>query len=766
MAEIDRLSRKFAQQPQIRSSDDGPSSQRSTIATWGGVELDPVDAAELASLANGKAADENPLVDFLGSFQQSARSGLPIYRVGGTAGFIWSASSDSKGKGSLRFAAVDASLFGNHEVASAPKGSVSTQNTDSVLSGGNSPSDQVSPDEFSRLVQIPAACESHLFLDGQASPNFRSDFEAFWDPRGPVCLATQQCGLELADQTRSLLTYLTANTDVAAAIYASWRGDHAPGVSQDQLFDQLRSSVPSRVQTPDEAVGCFQLSGAINAKWFSNNETKSPGLVGQFMAEGRAVELRARASFASDTLDYQNLVDAVGAFDGLAALQDAYSRYQAASADADLAILLRAQQAFLIAEKGARDRKALLDSQTGALSSLAEKLSELGQRAADASLAGFVEPATLDLLAKLKQEVSDDAQLPTGKRGDIASAIASFDEQSSTLTAQLEEAEVSRKNADELEERRGKAIANGKSLLAEIVVPGVSERLSPAGKSSVTTMRNAISDLSDFDTVPLPQRRGLENKLADAAAAASELSVIIGQVSRTDRYEKGVLDLKQKVTSRGLQFLDEPSRKALAQIESDASQILAAKLPLVTEDDTALTGMEQRLDQLAAEIDGVLAQGELSELAKAFPFESNGWQVDRVIDKLNDNVSVKASIVLQGDQARYQVEVDCSGRGLTLKVLTVDPDTNAPKAISWSVGESGLWRAVGLRVDSDQAMMVQMTSTGYNNEGQLGGLEPTSVMNSRRLVLADVFPGDQLEVPTDFTDAHRRTCALLEGPSP
>jgi hypothetical protein len=46
---------------------------------------------------------------FVGNFARSAKEGLPIYRIGGGAGFLWVASFDPIGRGILRFAAVDPS---------------------------------------------------------------------------------------------------------------------------------------------------------------------------------------------------------------------------------------------------------------------------------------------------------------------------------------------------------------------------------------------------------------------------------------------------------------------------------------------------------------------------------------------------------------------------------------------------------------------------------------------------------------------------------
>ena len=51
------------------------------------------------------------LIDLIGNLTRSAQDGLPVYRIAGGAGFVWVAGFDHKGRGVLRFAAVDASAI-------------------------------------------------------------------------------------------------------------------------------------------------------------------------------------------------------------------------------------------------------------------------------------------------------------------------------------------------------------------------------------------------------------------------------------------------------------------------------------------------------------------------------------------------------------------------------------------------------------------------------------------------------------------------------
>jgi len=81
------------------------------IAIWGKITLTQLDQESIKILADGKSPKKGLLIDFIGNFVRSAKEGLPIYRIDGGPGFVWGASFDRKGRGTLRLAAVDASGF-------------------------------------------------------------------------------------------------------------------------------------------------------------------------------------------------------------------------------------------------------------------------------------------------------------------------------------------------------------------------------------------------------------------------------------------------------------------------------------------------------------------------------------------------------------------------------------------------------------------------------------------------------------------------------
>jgi tetratricopeptide (TPR) repeat protein len=103
--EIERLSQLFGSRPRILESPRQPGEPKGVIAYWGDVALDPLE------IASGQSVRKGMLFDFLGNFGRSAREGLPIFQLGGSSGYVWSARFDKNDWGSLRMAAIDAAQF-------------------------------------------------------------------------------------------------------------------------------------------------------------------------------------------------------------------------------------------------------------------------------------------------------------------------------------------------------------------------------------------------------------------------------------------------------------------------------------------------------------------------------------------------------------------------------------------------------------------------------------------------------------------------------
>ena len=118
--DIQRLSRQIGEEPHIIQLPARPGMPRGTLATWGKVVLEPIVGDEFRLLAEDKPLKKTIAIDFIGNFTQSARRGLPIYRLAGGAGFVWVASYNQSGRGTLRFSAVDASTYSFQELPPPP----------------------------------------------------------------------------------------------------------------------------------------------------------------------------------------------------------------------------------------------------------------------------------------------------------------------------------------------------------------------------------------------------------------------------------------------------------------------------------------------------------------------------------------------------------------------------------------------------------------------------------------------------------------------
>jgi hypothetical protein len=110
--EIDALSAKYGERARVmRMPATAGVDGTAVIAQWGQIELEPLEADELASLASGAEVPQGLKIDYLGDFTRSAKLGLPVYRIAGGAGYLWTASADPKGRGHLRFLSSNASAY-------------------------------------------------------------------------------------------------------------------------------------------------------------------------------------------------------------------------------------------------------------------------------------------------------------------------------------------------------------------------------------------------------------------------------------------------------------------------------------------------------------------------------------------------------------------------------------------------------------------------------------------------------------------------------
>jgi len=109
-AAVARLTKEFGQKPKLLEVPDKDGVPDALIATWGSLQLEPLDPDSIATLAGGESPRKGLLIDFLGNFQRSAKLGLPVYRLASGAGYVWSGSVNRRGRGHERTLIFDADL--------------------------------------------------------------------------------------------------------------------------------------------------------------------------------------------------------------------------------------------------------------------------------------------------------------------------------------------------------------------------------------------------------------------------------------------------------------------------------------------------------------------------------------------------------------------------------------------------------------------------------------------------------------------------------
>jgi hypothetical protein len=159
--DVERYSRKLGEQPRIITMPRRPGLPNGILATWGKVVLEPLDSESLKILAEERRpTTKGYLMDFIGNFARSAKEGLPVYRLSGGAGFVWVASYDQKGRGTLRLSAVDASEISPQPVATQAPTNPTNQRPHGAPS--TAPLPQITADEAEQRTTAEAKASSNL----------------------------------------------------------------------------------------------------------------------------------------------------------------------------------------------------------------------------------------------------------------------------------------------------------------------------------------------------------------------------------------------------------------------------------------------------------------------------------------------------------------------------------------------------------------------------------------------------------------------------
>jgi tetratricopeptide (TPR) repeat protein len=190
--DIQQYSSKIGEPPQIIQLPPQPGMPNGILALWGKITLEQLDQDSIKILADGRSPRKGLLIDFIGNFSRSAKEALPVYRISGGAGFVWAASFDPSGRGTLRFAAVDASMLSSpsQPVVTARLASVSAEDDTTVTQCDTHAASPLDPqrktagvpeDKIDPALAIPACASAVGVFPNSARLKYQLG-RAYWKP--------------------------------------------------------------------------------------------------------------------------------------------------------------------------------------------------------------------------------------------------------------------------------------------------------------------------------------------------------------------------------------------------------------------------------------------------------------------------------------------------------------------------------------------------------------------------------------------------------
>jgi hypothetical protein len=108
---ISLISVKYGEAARVMRLSSPQGDRDALIALWGQISLEQLDSSALSIIASGRDVNSGLLVDYLGDFRKSAKIALPVYRIAGGPGYLWSASYDRRGRGHQRLLTSNAGAY-------------------------------------------------------------------------------------------------------------------------------------------------------------------------------------------------------------------------------------------------------------------------------------------------------------------------------------------------------------------------------------------------------------------------------------------------------------------------------------------------------------------------------------------------------------------------------------------------------------------------------------------------------------------------------
>jgi len=367
------------------------------------------------------------------------------------------------------------------------------------------------------------------------------------------------------------------------------------------------------------------------------------------------------------------------------------------------------------------------------------------------------------LIEKIRELTSLNLESIRDNHEEVATAKVKLE----FLQKQVSEAQAKYDRAKTLDQLRLKVLQNASTTLNEFARPDYRNKLSADGVSVVTKLQREADALLELDTTPLVIRQDYTDAVTAAEKTVNECQQFKTEIAQLTELTEGLRRLDGRIDQRGRNLLDSSSLSQLVELNNSARTLTTIKVPITGDGRRQLTAAQALLGQLETSIDVVMDTEEKRILVRNLPQQSGRWIFQFDIDKITDEELVRAVGTFDGLQAKYQLFVECRTNRPKLLISTFESRGTESKRIPWKLN-LGIepYETIRLRIDSNRAFRTRLSMHGYGNHGQVDlGAEFLNLTHSSRLVFADIFPDEQVEISTEYPTQFKRLCEILSGRS-
>jgi hypothetical protein len=319
--------------------------------------------------------------------------------------------------------------------------------------------------------------------------------------------------------------------------------------------------------------------------------------------------------------------------------------------------------------------------------------------------------------------------------------------------------------AKKLDVTRQDTIQKTATTLSEFARPEIRGKLRNDGLAVIASLRSYQDTLSGFDSIRLINRLDYSDTLAATDGALAKTQQFKAEIAQVAQLVTDLKTLNNRIDRRGRQLLDGPTSSTLTGIGKSMDALSAAKIPLSSETHLQFADTRAALSRVEETVDDVMDREEKRILTREMPSRSGVWRFSFDKDKITDEERIQAFARIESSQAKYDLTVTCGKRSGEFVLATFEPLGTDAKRIQWSLYAPTPNRRIRLRIDSNPAFNASLEMRGYVNQGQVRPADISAqfenLVHSSRLVFADVFPDEQVEVATAYPAQFSRLCELV-----